>query len=254
MIISIANQKGGVAKTTTAINLAAGLALVGYKVLLLDADPQTNTTQVFIHPNIEIELERTLYQVLIKFAPLSSVVRPTSLNNLSLVPSHLRLSGADLELAQALDNRSARLKQAMDEIKTAYDYIIIDNPPSLGLVTMNSFTASDRLLIPVSTAYFALTGLDQLQETIALVRQTRLNPDLKILGVLPTFVESTNVSRDVEAQLRTHFGSLVFQTVIPKNVTLEEAHSNHTHIFEYAPKSTGARAYKTLIQEVIARQ
>ena len=118
---------------------------------------------------------------------------------------------------------------------------------------MNSFTASDRLLIPVSTAYFALTGLDQLQETIALVRQTNLNPDLKILGVLPTFADGTNVSRDVERQLRTYFGDLVFQTVIPKNVTLEEAHSNHTHIFQYAPKSTGAQAYRALTKEVVAR-
>ena len=254
MIISVANQKGGVAKTTTAINLAAGLALEGYKVLLIDADPQTNTTQVFIHPTIELDLEKTLYQVLIKFAPLTSIVRATNSKNLALAPSHLRLSSADLELAQALDNRSARLKRAVDEIKSVYDYIIIDNPPSLGLVTMNSFTASDRLLIPVSTAYFALTGLDQLRETIALVQQTRLNPDLKILGVLCTFSENTNVSRDVEQQLRKYFGTLVFETVIPKNVSLEEAHSSHTHIFDFAPKSTGAKAYKELVSEVIGRQ
>jgi chromosome partitioning protein len=254
MVISVANQKGGVAKTTTAINLAAGLALAGYKVLLIDADPQTNTTQVFIHPDIEIDLEKTLYQVILKFAPLTSVIHATQVNNLSLVPSHLRLSSADLELAQALDNRSARLKQAIDEIRRMYDYIIIDNPPSLGLVTMNSFTASDRILIPVSTAYFALTGLDQLQETIAMVKQTRLNPDLKVLGVLCTFCEETNVSRDVERQLRSYFGDQVFQTTIPKNVRLEEAHSNHTHIFNFASKSTGARAYADLVREVITRQ
>lgn len=254
MIISIANQKGGVAKTTTAINLAAGLAQAGYKVLLIDADPQTNTTQVFIHPDTEIELEKTLYQVILKFAPIMSVVQATQMQNLSLVPSHLRLSSADLELSQALDNRSARLKQALDEARRMFDYIIIDNPPSLGLVTINSFTASDGLIIPVSTAYFALTGLDQLQETIAMVKQTRLNPDLKISGVLCTFCEETNVSRDVERQLRSYFGEQVFGTTVPKNVKLEEAHSNHTHIFEYAPKSTGAKAYAALVQEVVARR
>lgn len=253
MVISIANQKGGVAKTTTAINLAAGLALEGYKVLLIDADPQSNTSQVFIHPDIEVELEKTLYNVLMKFSPIPSVVRLTGCRNLHLVPSHIRLSSADLELAQALDNRSARLQEAVKEVRDQYDYIILDNPPSLGLVTINSFSASDALIIPVSTAYFALTGLDQLRETVAMVQQTRLNPALKILGVLCTFSENTTVSRDVEAQVRRYFRDLVFQTVIPKNVSLEEAHSNHTHVFEYAPNSRGALAYKALVQEVIHR-
>jgi chromosome partitioning protein len=254
MIISIANQKGGVAKSTTAINLAAGLALAGCKVLLIDADPQTNTTQVFIHPHIEIALEESLYNVLLRFAPLSAIILPTALNNLHFVPSHIRLSGVDLELAQAFDNRSARLKSAVDRIRDQYDYILIDNPPSLGMLTINSFVASDRLLIPVSTAFFALTGLVQLQETIEMVKQTQLNPHLDILGVLCTFSENTRVSHDVEQQLRTHFGEGVFQTRIPKNVSLEEAHSNHTHIFDYSPQSTGASAYKTLVQEILARR
>ena len=253
MIISIANQKGGVAKSTTAINLSAGLAQEGYKVLLIDTDAQANSTRVFIHPDAEVPLEKSLYNVIINFSPLASVIRKTNSNNLSFVPAHIRLSGIDLELAQAIDNRSERLKRALGAAKEQFDYIIIDTPPSLGILTINSFVASDKLLVPVSTGFFALTGLVQLQETIDKVRQTQLNPTLGILGVLCTLSDRTNVSKDVEMQLREYFGELVFKTVIPKNISLEEAHSNHAHIFDYSPNSAGALAYKELVKEVILR-
>lgn len=254
MIISVANQKGGVAKTTTSINIAAGLALRGYEVLLIDADPQGNVTQVFSSVSEEVGPDKTLHNVIVRFSTLSSILRKTAFANLSFVPSHIRLSSVDLELSAAMDNRTARLKKAIEAVKDQFDYIIIDNPPSLGLLTINSFVASDRILIPVSTAYFALTGLVQLQETIEMVKQTQPHPLLDIIGVLCTFSENTNVSRDVERQLRSHFGDLVYQTVIPKNVSLEEAHSNHTHVFDYAPNSTGSRAYSALVNEVLLQK
>lgn len=214
MPISIANQKRECGRTTTAVDLAAGLSLKSRKVLLIDTDPQADTSRVFTHPETELPKEKTLYSVIIRFSPLSPVIRETRFDNLHFVPSHIRLSSADLELANSFDNRSERLKKAIDRVRGKYDHIIIDNPPSLGLLTINAFVASDRILTPVSTRFFALTGLVQLQETIDMVQQTELNPDLGILGVLCTFSERTNVSGDVEEQLRDYFGDLVFETVI----------------------------------------
>jgi chromosome partitioning protein len=166
VVISFANQKGGVAKTTTAINVAAGLVLEGCKVLLIDSDPQANATSVFLNPPEELDLEETLYNAIKNLAPLAPLTRKTALPNLDFVPSHLLLSGIELELAQAYDNRGARLRQAVEEVKQQYDYILFDSPPNLGLLTVNSFAASDYVIIPASTAFFALSGLVQLQETI----------------------------------------------------------------------------------------
>jgi len=253
MIIAITNQKGGVGKSTTSINLAAGLALKGYKTLLVDLDPQGNTTRVFIPESDEIPIEETLYNVLLNFYPLFNIIKETKTDNLFIAPSHIRLSGFDLELSQVFDNRSERLKRALSPIFDKYDYIIIDTPPSLGLLTINALTGSEKLVIPVSTGFFALTGLVQLQEAFQMVKQTKLNDKLDILGVLCTFTERTNVSKDVEGQLREYFRELIFQTTIPKNISLEEAHSNHTHVFEYAPHSKGSLAYQKLVQEVLTR-
>ena len=253
MIIAITNQKGGVGKSTTSINLAAGLALKGYKTLLVDLDPQGNTTRVFMPESDEVPIEETLYNVLLNFYSLTNIIEETNTDNLSLAPSHIRLSGFDLELSQAFDNRSERLKRALSPISDQYDYIIIDTPPSLGLLTINALTASEKLVIPVSTGFFALTGLVQLQEAFQMVKQTKLNEGLDILGVLCTFTERTNVSKDVEGQLREYFGELIFQTTIPKNISLEEAHSNYTHIFKYAPHSKGSLAYQAMVKEVLKR-
>jgi len=253
MIMAITNQKGGVGKSTTTINLAAGLAIGGYKTLLIDLDPQANISKVFIPLEEDIPLQRSLYNVIINFYPLENIIQETQTKNLFLAPSHIRLSGVDLELSQAMDNRSERLKRSLATVVDQYDYILIDTPPSLGLLTINALASSEKLIIPVSTGFFALSGLVQLKETIEMVKQTQLNQSLSVLGVLCTFTERTNVSKDVERQLRDYFNAQVFQVTIPKNISLEEAHSNHTHIFQYAPRSQGAAAYSELVKEVLAR-
>lgn len=201
--------------------------------------------------NYERDVRYSLYGVLIDDVPISEVIMKTKVANLDLVPAHIRLSEIDLKLATALDNRTARLKNALLEVEDQYDFIVIDTPPSLGLLTYNALIATDVVLIPVSAAYFGLKGLKQLIEAAIFVKKKRLNPDLKVLGVLNTKTDSTNVSQDVVNIIRQYFGDKAFTTTIPKNVSLEEAHSRKTHIFEHAPHSNGATAYKSLVDEIL---
>ncbi len=253
MIIAIANQKGGVTKTTSSINLAAGFAIEGYKVLLIDMDPQANTTSVLLDSPEQIELEQSAYISLKNFEPLQPLIRKTKTTNLDFVPSHINLSGLELELANAYDNRGARLLQALEPVKDSYEFILIDCPPNLGLLTVNSFAASDYVIIPVTPSKFSLDGLIKLEETIEMIKTTQLNKNIKILGVLLARMKKTLVARDVENLLREHFKELVFKSTIPENVKIEEAHSRYMSVIEYAPLSLGAKTYKTLVKETITR-
>jgi chromosome partitioning protein len=245
-IIALANQKGGCAKTTTAVNLAAGLANRGKKTLLIDMDSQANATAVFVNPD---ELEKTMYDVLINNRPLKEIIIKTNIKNLDLAPSDIMLSAADIKLANVL-GRERLLKRRMKGLN--YDYIIIDTPPSLGLLTINSLTAANEIIIPISMSYFALKGVKLLEETIEGVRENLDHPDLKILGILATYYDSvTNVSKDALKMIKDYFGDLVFKTVIRKNIKLEEAHSSGMSIFDYKPNSSGAEDYNNLVEEVL---
>ena len=250
--IAIANQKGGVAKTTTAINLAAGLSLKGQRTLLIDMDPQANATFAVLGPR---KLQGTVYDLLIKDGALRDVVKRTSQPLLDIIPSHIDLAGAEVELISQVGGQTqlqTKLLEAGDELY--YDYVIIDAPPSLGFLTINALAAADEVLIPVSTSVFALNGIAMLEKTITRVKRGLRRPNLRITGVLCTMFDNTNVARDVVDETRRHFEDLVFQTIIPKNVKLEEAHSRIENIFTYANDSKGAEAYRELVEEVIARE
>lgn len=250
--IVIANQKGGVAKTTTAVNLSAGLALKGRRTLLVDMDPQANATFALTGPH---RPETTVYDLLIKDVPFSEVVQRTRQALLDILPSDINLAGAEVELISRVGGQTllgTRLVEAADELH--YDYIIIDAPPSLGFLTINALAAADEVFIPVSASVFALNGIKMLENTITQVRRSLNRPTLKVTGVVCTMVENTNVSRDVVVATQEHFGALVFQTIIPKNVKIEEAHSRVESIFTYAGDSTGATAYRELVEEVLSRE
>lgn len=247
--IAIFNQKGGVGKTTTNINLAACLALKGKKVLILDIDPQGNTTSGM---GISKKgLEKTMYEVLIndKMHPSEAILQ-TIVKNLDIIPASVQLAGAEIELVQ-LEAREKRLKKALDKIKSQYDYILIDCPPSLGLLTINSLTAVDSVLIPIQCEFYALEGVSQLMSTIDLVTRT-LNNELKIQGViLSMFDGRTNLSIQVVEEVKKYFKEKVYATVIPRNVRLAEAPSYGLPITEYDPKSKGAEAYLEFAEEFL---
>jgi len=246
-VVSIANQKGGVGKTTTSVNLSTIIAKKGKKVLLIDADPQGNATSGL---GVEKDTEFSTYDVLVNDTPIESTLKKTSVKNLIICPSNISLAGAEVELVSMM-SREQRLKEKLESVKDVFDYVFIDCPPSLGLVTLNSFTASDSVLIPVQCEYFALEGLGQLLNTINLVKK-HLNKNIEIEGALLTMYDiRTNLSNQVVKEVKKYFGDRVYKTVIPRNVRLSEAPSYGMPITVYDPKSKGAKSYIKFAKEFL---
>lgn len=246
-IISVANQKGGVGKTTTTVNLGTILAKKGKKVLLIDADPQGNATSGL---GVEKDVEKSVYDVLVNDTEIEDVYQDTMIKNLKVCPSNINLAGAEVELVSMM-SREQRLKEKLIKVKDEFDFILIDCPPSLGLVTLNAFTASDSVLIPVQCEYFALEGLGQLLNTINLVKK-HLNKDLYIEGALLTMYDiRTNLSNQVVKEVKKYFDNKVYKTVIPRNVKLSEAPSYGMPITLYDPKSKGAKSYDKFTKEFL---
>jgi chromosome partitioning protein len=245
-IVAVVNQKGGVGKTTTLLNLGSYLSRLGYRTLLVDLDPQGNLTSGL---GVRRELVRlSSYDCLIRAVPVRHATLPTELERLDLLPARVDLAGAEVELVTA-DRRELRLKDAVRPVRTIYDLIFVDCPPSLGLLTVNALVAADEALIPIQCEYYALEGLSQLPRTIELV-QRQLNPSLRIGGVVLTMYDGrTNLSEQVATEVRIHFGDLVFQTVVPRSVRLAESPSHGRPIMLYDPQSRGARAYEALALE-----
>ena len=246
-VISIANQKGGVGKTTTTINLSTILAKKGKRVMLIDADPQGNATSG-VGVNKEVEL--SFYDVLVNDTEIIDTLEKTSIKNLVVCPSNINLAGAEVELVSMM-SREQRLKEKLDIIKERFDYIFIDCPPSLGLITLNAFTASDSVLIPVQCEYYALEGLGQLINTINLVKK-HLNKNIQIEGALLTMYDiRTNLSNQVVKEVKKYFNNKVYKAVIPRNVRLSEAPSYGMPITEYDPRSKGAKSYEKFAKEFL---
>ena len=246
-VISVANQKGGVGKTTTTVNLSTILAKKGKKVLLIDTDPQGNATSGL---GITKEVELSVYDILVGDTEFDETIQETTIKNLSVCPSNISLSGAEVELVSMM-SREQRLKTKLDAVKDRYDYILIDCPPALGLITLNAFTASDSVLIPVQCEYFALEGLGQLLNTVNLVKK-HLNKNLEIEGALLTMYDArTNLSNQVVKEVKKYFENKVYKTVIPRNVRLSEAPSYGMPISIYDPRSKGAKAYEKFTKELL---
>lgn len=249
-IICIANQKGGVGKTTTAVNLSACVAQLGKRVLLVDIDPQGNTTSgLGVNKN---KLDLSVYDVLINDVDAAEAIQDTVIDTLKLLPSRVELAGAEVELVNLLA-REQRLKNALAPVRDRFDYIFVDCPPSLGLLTLNALTMSDTLLVPIQCEYYALEGLSQLMNTVKLIRRS-LNPGLEVEGVVLTMYDGrTNLSQQVVGEVKRFFRNKVYDTIIPRSVRLGEAPSFGLPITLYAPKCAGAVAYETLAQELVEK-
>ena len=249
-IIAVANQKGGVGKTTTGVNLSASLAAIEYKVLLVDIDPQANTSNgVGINSK---ELDKTIYEVMVNDEEVRKAIYETEMPNLHVLPSHINLVGAEIEMVNRED-RETVLKRVLNEVRSEYDFIVIDCPPSLGLLTLNALTAADSVLIPVQCEYYALEGLGQLLNTISIVRY-RLNKELRIEGVLLTMYDSRlRLSNQVVEEVKKHFESKVFKTIINRNVRISEAPSHGKPVILYDAMSSGAKNYLELAKEIVVR-
>jgi chromosome partitioning protein len=247
-VIAVANQKGGVGKTTTAVNLSSCLALLGAKVLLIDVDPQGNSTS-----GLGIDkstVKRCVYDCLVNDVPIDEVIIGTKVENLALLPATIQLAGAEVELVSVLA-RENMLKRALEKVKYRFDFVIMDCPPSLGLLTINALTAATSVLVPIQCEFYALEGLSQLMRTVGLVQKS-LNPSLQLEGVVLTMFDArTNLSIQVVDEVKNHFRNKVYHTIIPRNIRLSEAPSHGKPIAQYDPKSRGAEVYMDLAKEVL---